>query len=285
MLVFVYAVNGARGFAAGFWQLLVILSVMNLIDRFLIDGCWGGHTKAWTIPGTEDLKPYIPAEAKRKKWLFGTLGMAVIAAVLAGIMCIFVRRDEADMKENYILAAFRKTAAQQFPERRTELNEKLAARMAALRAEHADAPKPVQFHLESQILPGIAAYEVLRTVHGYVEARAWKMKQSMQKLLRLPGLYRLAPVLFCKLTPKYFGETAGFAATEYQTSGGVWRIDMTKCPYHDTCVQHGCPELCPCFCDSDDVTYDGLHPKLRWHRTKTLGRGDDCCDFYLGITE
>lgn len=91
VLVFVYAVNGARGFAAGFWQLLVILSVMNLIDRFLIDGCWVGHTKAWTIPGTEDLKPYIPAEGKRKKWLFGTLGMAVIAAVLAGIMCIFVR--------------------------------------------------------------------------------------------------------------------------------------------------------------------------------------------------
>ena len=49
------------------------------------------------------------------------------------------------MKENYILAAFRKTAAQQFPERRTELNEKLAARIAALRAEHADAPKPVSY--------------------------------------------------------------------------------------------------------------------------------------------
>lgn len=50
VLVFVYAVNGARGFLAGFWQLLVILSVMNLIDRFLIDGVWVGHTKAWTIP-------------------------------------------------------------------------------------------------------------------------------------------------------------------------------------------------------------------------------------------
>ena len=91
VLVFVYAVNGARGFVAGFWQLLVILSVMNLIDRFLIDGYWVGHTKAWTIPGTEDLKPYIPAAAKRKKWLFGTLGMVVIAAVLAGIMALLVR--------------------------------------------------------------------------------------------------------------------------------------------------------------------------------------------------
>ena len=91
VLVFVYAVNGARGFVAGFWQLLVILSVMNLIDRFLVDGYWVGHTKAWTIPGTEDLKPYIPAAAKRKKWLFGTLGMVVIAAVLAGIMALLVR--------------------------------------------------------------------------------------------------------------------------------------------------------------------------------------------------
>lgn len=62
VLVFVYAVNGARGFLAGFRQLLVILSVMNLIDRFLIDGVWVGHTKAWTIPGTEDLKPYITAK-------------------------------------------------------------------------------------------------------------------------------------------------------------------------------------------------------------------------------
>ena len=90
VLVFVYAVNGARGFLTGFWQLLVILSVMNLIDRFLIDDYWVGHTEAWTIPGTEDLKPYISAEAKRRKWLFGTVGMAVIAAALAGIMTFFV---------------------------------------------------------------------------------------------------------------------------------------------------------------------------------------------------
>ena len=91
VLVCVYVVNGARGFLAGFWQLLGILSVMNLIDRFLIDGYWVGRTKAWTIPGTEDLKPYITAKDKAKKWLFGTVGMAVISAALAAIMMIFVR--------------------------------------------------------------------------------------------------------------------------------------------------------------------------------------------------
>ena len=197
------------------------------------------------------------------------------------------------MSKNYILSAFAATAAQRFPAQKAALNQALAARYAQLLEENKDASKQMHFHLESQILPGIAAYETLQTVmpkdealqcvHGYVEARARKMKKVIQKLMHVPGLYRLPPVLFSKLTPKYYGETSGFAATEYQTSGGVWRIDMTKCPYHDTCVRYGCPELCPCFCDSDDITYDHMHPKLLWHRTKTLGRGGDCCDFCLKI--
>ena len=91
VLVCVYAVNGARGFLPGFWQLPVILSVMNVIDRFLIDDWWVGHTKAWTIPGTEDLKPYITGKDKARKWLFGTAGMAVISAILAGLMALLVR--------------------------------------------------------------------------------------------------------------------------------------------------------------------------------------------------
>ena len=90
VLICVYALNGAQGFAEGFWQLLVILSVMNLIDRFLIDDWWVGCTRAWTIPGTEDLKPYITAQDKRKKWTFGTIGLAVIAAILAGIMALIL---------------------------------------------------------------------------------------------------------------------------------------------------------------------------------------------------
>ena len=88
VLVCVYAINGARGFWPGFWQGFVILSVMNLIDRLLIDEYWVGHTGAWIIPGTEDLRPYITAKDKRQKWLMGTVGMALIAAVLSGAMAL-----------------------------------------------------------------------------------------------------------------------------------------------------------------------------------------------------
>nr|WP_296832037.1 hypothetical protein [uncultured Marvinbryantia sp.] len=90
VLVCVYVINNAREFEEGFWQIFIILSVMNLIDRFLIDGFWVGHTKAWIIPGTEDLMPYITTKDKRRKWLMGTAGMAIIAAILAGMMLLFV---------------------------------------------------------------------------------------------------------------------------------------------------------------------------------------------------
>ena len=91
VLVCVYAINGALGFWPGFWQSFVILSIMNLIDRFLIDEYWVGHTEAWIIPGTEDLQPYITAKEKKQKWIMGTVGMAVTSAVLSGIMTLILK--------------------------------------------------------------------------------------------------------------------------------------------------------------------------------------------------
>ena len=91
VLICVYVINGARGFFAGFWQGFVILFIMNLIDRFLIDEYWVGHTRAWIIPGTEDLRPYITAKDKKKKWIMGTVGMALLAAILSGIMALMLK--------------------------------------------------------------------------------------------------------------------------------------------------------------------------------------------------
>ena len=86
VLLCVFVINGEQSFWESFWQMFVILEIMNLIDRFLIDGYWVGHTNAWVIPGTEDLQPYITTADKIKKWVFGTVGMAIIAAVLSGFL-------------------------------------------------------------------------------------------------------------------------------------------------------------------------------------------------------
>ena len=82
----VYGINGARGFWNGFWQMLVILMISGLFDRIFIDWWWVGHTKAWIIPGTEDLRPYIYGKTLVRKWVGTLVGFPILAAVLARIM-------------------------------------------------------------------------------------------------------------------------------------------------------------------------------------------------------
>lgn len=85
-LICVYAINGTRGFVSGFWQITVILLIMGVFDRIVIDIIWVAHTKAWIIPGTEDLRPYIPLKVHIKKWIMTLVIYPAAAAILAGIM-------------------------------------------------------------------------------------------------------------------------------------------------------------------------------------------------------
>ena len=64
----------------------IILWIMGLFDRIFIDWYWVGHTKAWVIPGTEDLQPYIPRKVLVRKWIGTVIGFPIIAAIIAGIM-------------------------------------------------------------------------------------------------------------------------------------------------------------------------------------------------------
>lgn len=86
--VMVYVINGAGGFWDGFWQMTVILWGMGLFDRFFIDWYWVGHTKAWIIPGTEDLRPYIPKKVLIGKWIGTILGFPLMAALIAGVVAL-----------------------------------------------------------------------------------------------------------------------------------------------------------------------------------------------------
>lgn len=92
------------------------------------------------------------------------------------------------MKESYLTKACRKTVSERFPEREAVLNFAFEKRLSELRSEHAGSSKERLRHLESQIIPGI----------------------------------------FAKQTPKFFGNSAALEANEIRSTGGVWRIDMTR---------------------------------------------------------
>lgn len=93
LLVFVpamvYFVNGARGFKESFIQILVIMMIEGLFDRIFIDWFWVGRTKAWMIPGTEDLMPYVPKKTLKRKWIGTLVLFPVLASIMAGILSLF----------------------------------------------------------------------------------------------------------------------------------------------------------------------------------------------------
>lgn len=82
----VYLYNGVNDFWDGFLKLLGIYMIANLFDRLFIDEWWVGRTKAWIIPGTEDLQPYIPMKTRITKWVSSCIGFPILAALLSGIM-------------------------------------------------------------------------------------------------------------------------------------------------------------------------------------------------------
>lgn len=194
-------------------------------------------------------------------------------------------------KQSYIETGFIEICKTRYPDRYETLTSDMNTRLAELRKETENESKAMKFHLESQILPGIAAYETLSAVmgkeqalaeiHRIVEIHSLKMKKTVSKAAGFAGMYKRFPKIFLKITQKTFGRDAGFDYKIYDTDKNTAKLDMIKCPYQIMTVRYGCPELCVCFCDSDDIAYGNIHPKLKWHRSKTLGRGNDCCDFSL----
>lgn len=79
-------INGANEFSEIFIQSLLIMYIMGIFDRIFIDWYWVEHTKAWDIPNTEELKPYIPIKKKIIKWVGTFIGFPIIALIIAFVM-------------------------------------------------------------------------------------------------------------------------------------------------------------------------------------------------------
>ncbi|MBR2825037.1 MAG: L-2-amino-thiazoline-4-carboxylic acid hydrolase [Solobacterium sp.] len=162
--------------------------------------------------------------------------------------------------------------------------------------ENKDEPKEHYMHTRQRIYPAIAVFdtmiseginrqEVADFLVDYYKWRASGLEPMIKTLFKIPGLYKLVPKVFYNMTQKSFGPQMGFQSKDKYLSNTEMRFNMVKCPYFEKCKQYGCPEIVKGFCDADDICYGHMHPKLSWDRTKTLGYGDDVCDFGIHIKE
>ncbi len=82
----VYLVNGTQDFKSAFFQMTVIYLISGLFDRLFIDWYWVGKTKAWIIPSTEDMMPYIYGKTLVGKWVSTLIGFPILAVLIAWVV-------------------------------------------------------------------------------------------------------------------------------------------------------------------------------------------------------
>lgn len=141
--------------------------------------------------------------------------------------------------------------------------------------------------LKNTILPRIALYKALNNYGFSMEDSNNHMKNymlnyiakskhnSMVKMEKVPGFYSLYSKIFLKIMRK-----TDLQQSKQKHDTKSFDVTITKCLWHQACVENECPELCRLFCDVDNITYGELN-KIGFTRTQTLGYGGDCCDFHF----
>ena len=181
-------------------------------------------------------------------------------------------------------------------EKAQAIMDKAWKRYDELVEENKDEPKAYYTHTRQRIYPGVSMFDAMidegisreETVEFITSYSAWRAQQMapiVRKIMKIPGIYRKVPKFFYKMTAKSFGPHMGFVQENGYVSTDEMRFDMVKCPYQDMCTKYGCPEIVKGYCNGDDILYGNMHPRLSWDRTKTLGHGDDVCNFKIHIKE
>ena len=194
---------------------------------------------------------------------------------------------------NRMIKAACAIAAEEIGREKADRTARSAQRLyEELLKENADDSRALRPHTFRRVYPAIALYETFRAegvepekavwyIREYFQRYAAKTVPHLQRTIRVFGLAEKIPKLFMKISIKSFGPEAGFEYEFPESRGSEARFNIVRCPYYETCRRYGCPEITRAFCDGDDAGYGDLHPKLLWGRTKTIGRGGDCCDFLL----
>ena len=166
-------------------------------------------------------------------------------------------------------------------------------RLFEMYTAHTDLPKGVSAHTDSFIFPAAAiylamkevderaAYEIMKKVMAEKSTRAGQM---IAKCCKIPGFKKFFLGMWDSMSHKMFGESAGFKNVFYPAEKGCFRMDITQCPYHTYLTEAGCPELNVLFCENDIHSYGNL-PGFKFTRTKTIGAGDELCDFKMELVK
>lgn len=163
------------------------------------------------------------------------------------------------------------------------------ARYDALYNERPHFTHPaLRWHLEQNILPGLALYQILSKESNDRDAVLSETGSMLaigsRAFTKFVNMYRYLPLPFAIMRQMFRVSLLAFPHQRWdieQIEDGKisFAFNIDRCFYLDILTVYGAPELTPLYCRLDDLLYTAWSPSIKWERTKTLGRGDDCCDF------
>jgi hypothetical protein len=226
-------------------------------------------------------------ENMAKKNGFGWLGWGLVAGGVAGV--IAARRMAARRHMPYL-----DTWQRAMARKRGEVKAAMVATRVEKRFDELYAGRPrfthraLRNHLENNILPGLALYQILleegedqeatlAEVEQMFEISFGQIRKGMPLLDRVPNTFDLFRWLTRWSLKNQF--SPGWEIEWVEDSEQSIAFNMHSCFYLNVLTAYGAPELTRVYCQMDDLLYEALPPSIAWQRTKTLGRGDDCCDF------
>jgi hypothetical protein len=170
------------------------------------------------------------------------------------------------------------------------------ARYDELYASRPRFPKRIlRMHLDMLILPGLALYQTLLEEDDNAEAVLAEMESifetTFSPFFRFMLFVDRAPRSFtlfrrtARTTLKHVFPPEGWETETVEDSDRAFAFNMVSCLYLNVLTAYGAPELTPLYCRMDELLYEKLPPMIIWERTKTLGRGGDCCDFRWSLRD
>lgn len=129
---------------------------------------------------------------------------------------------------------------------------------------------------QSDLAEGIDAETSQQKIVNVMETYLIPRKRMFQRMAKLPGVFPLLRKLIPKMMMK--GNGHGWYSVELDLGKDVCAFDTRQCIFATIFKKRGVPELGPCFCRIDEYLYSEL-PGIKFTRTGTCCRGDECCDF------
>ncbi len=225
------------------------------------------------------------------RWRRIWVGVGVLAAGVAGGLLITRRRtgrprmSDADTWRQALIEKHGAIEAEALINKVQQRYEELYRTRP-----HYDHPA-LRMHLEQNILPGLALYQVLQAEKGDQTAalaevemllHAGAVRSSLRKataaLKYLPEPFMLIRLVM-RAAMRFGFPAAGWETEWIEDSDQRIAFNIHRCFYLNTLTTYDAPELTRLFCQMDDVVYEALPPSIRWERTGTLGRGNEVCDF------